>query len=385
MAHRAGRPVVRPVNVSAAAGRRIVSRRAVERSRRFAAVRVEPVDRLEPVTADGGPPPVSWSQVDVVVVAVRNRRLCTDFSRAPAPCRAREAVGVAGGVVGLVLDRGAHPQRRVQPWSGCRSPRRTRRSPSAARRGSSILPSGRRGAAAPWSASRRTSRRRRCRSTSRRRPSTARCRRHGRSGRRSDRCIGRRGRSDGSCPWPAGAADGHLQRRDDELWRMWRRHRPADDPAAEEVLHRGQIQPALAGLDLLDVRGPHPVRRVGPEVAADEVAERLNALHAAPCSPCGGAGGRPAGPPRASAAPRASRRPGSPGGAASRAPAGCRSGPCWPRGSRGCARSATRHATPDPTARRRAHAQYPDSETPSSSHCRETDSSLAFLASEMCR
>ena len=31
-----------------------------------------------------GPPPVSWSQVVVVVVAVRNRRLCPAFSRAPA-------------------------------------------------------------------------------------------------------------------------------------------------------------------------------------------------------------------------------------------------------------------------------------------------------------
>src|SRR5512132_3881852 len=31
-----------------------------------------------------GRPPISWSQVVVVVVAVRNRRLCTDFSRAPA-------------------------------------------------------------------------------------------------------------------------------------------------------------------------------------------------------------------------------------------------------------------------------------------------------------
>jgi hypothetical protein len=31
-----------------------------------------------------GPPPVSWSQIDVVVVAVRNRRLCTDFSGATA-------------------------------------------------------------------------------------------------------------------------------------------------------------------------------------------------------------------------------------------------------------------------------------------------------------
>ena len=53
MEHRAGRPAVRPANVSAAAGRRIASRRAVERSRRLAALRVEPVDRLEPVTADG--------------------------------------------------------------------------------------------------------------------------------------------------------------------------------------------------------------------------------------------------------------------------------------------------------------------------------------------
>ena len=30
------------------------------------------------------------------------------------------------------------------------------------------------------------------------------------------------------------------------------------------------------------------------------------------------------------------------------------------------------------------HAQYPDSETPSNSHCREMGSSLACLASEMC-
>jgi hypothetical protein len=57
------------------------------------------------------------------------------------------------------------------------------------------------------------------------------------------------------------------------------RHRPADDPAAEEVLHGDQIQPALAGADLLDVRTPHAVRGVGPKIAADEVAERLDALH----------------------------------------------------------------------------------------------------------
>jgi hypothetical protein len=39
--------------------------------------------------ATGGPPPVSWSQVVVVVVAVRNRRLCTVFSRASAHVAAR--------------------------------------------------------------------------------------------------------------------------------------------------------------------------------------------------------------------------------------------------------------------------------------------------------
>jgi hypothetical protein len=58
-----------------------------------------------------------------------------------------------------------------------------------------------------------------------------------------------------------------------------RLHRPADDLTRVEVLHRGQIQPALAGLDLLDVGRPHPVRSVGPEVAADEIAEGLNALN----------------------------------------------------------------------------------------------------------
>ena len=37
------------------------------------------------------------------------------FARARACAGAREAIGVAGGVVGLVLDRGAHPQRAVKP------------------------------------------------------------------------------------------------------------------------------------------------------------------------------------------------------------------------------------------------------------------------------
>jgi hypothetical protein len=35
--------------------------------------------------------------------------------------------------------------------------------------------------------------------------------------------------------------DSHLKRRDDELAAHVTVHRPADDPAAEEILHRGQI------------------------------------------------------------------------------------------------------------------------------------------------
>ena len=61
------------------------------------------------------PPPVSWSQVVVVVVAVDNPRLSTAFARVRVCAGVREAAGGAGGVVGLVLDGGAHPERAVQP------------------------------------------------------------------------------------------------------------------------------------------------------------------------------------------------------------------------------------------------------------------------------
>ena len=66
-------------------------------------------------------------------------------------------------------------------------------------------------------------------------------------------------------------SDGHLERVDDDLLAHVAIHRPADDPAAEEILHRGQVQPTLTGPDLLDVRRPYAVRRVGPKVAGDEV------------------------------------------------------------------------------------------------------------------
>src|ERR1700731_1877476 len=49
------------------------------------------------------------------------------------------------------------------------------------------------------------------------------------------------------------------------------RHRPADDLAAVEVHDRGQIDPALIGLDVGDVGEPYLVRRGGDEVALEQV------------------------------------------------------------------------------------------------------------------
>jgi hypothetical protein len=43
----------------------------------------------------------------------------------------------------------------------------------------------------------------------------------------------------------AAARDGHLERVDDELGAEVVGDRPADDPAAVAVHHRGQVQPAL--------------------------------------------------------------------------------------------------------------------------------------------
>ena len=48
-------------------------------------------------------------------------------------------------------------------------------------------------------------------------------------------------------------------------------HRPADDLATVEIQDRGQIEPALIGLDIGDVGKPDPVRRSGGEVAIEQV------------------------------------------------------------------------------------------------------------------
>src|SRR5665213_3620360 len=60
----------------------------------------------------------------------------------------------------------------------------------------------------------------------------------------------------------APACHGHLQRRLDQLAAHVTLHRPADDPAAEAVDHRRQIQPPLPGRDLRVGVGPRRGVRV---------------------------------------------------------------------------------------------------------------------------
>jgi hypothetical protein len=76
------------------------------------------------------------------------------------------------------------------------------------------------------------------------------------------------------------AGDGHLERVDDKLGAQVVGDRPADDPAAVAVHHRGQIQPALPGAQIGDVSDPQPVRASGLKVALDEVGRRSDAGHA---------------------------------------------------------------------------------------------------------
>src|SRR5262245_4776801 len=66
-------------------------------------------------------------------------------------------------------------------------------------------------------------------------------------------------------------ADGHAQRVDDDLRMQRRGHRPADDPSREEVHRRREVEPALVGRDVGDVRDPDLVRRTGAEVLVEAV------------------------------------------------------------------------------------------------------------------
>src|SRR5581483_12482128 len=68
--------------------------------------------------------------------------------------------------------------------------------------------------------------------------------------------------------------DRHSERVEHELALQVVAHRPADDPAAEDVLDGGEEEEALPGLDVLEIAHPEPVRLRPGEVAVDEVRSR---------------------------------------------------------------------------------------------------------------
>src|SRR5436190_18526400 len=72
----------------------------------------------------------------------------------------------------------------------------------------------------------------------------------------------------------AAGANCHPERVEDELAAKVVAHRPADDPAAVDVLNRREEEEALSGLDVLEVADPEPVRLGTREGTVDEVRGR---------------------------------------------------------------------------------------------------------------
>ena len=85
----------------------------------------------------------------------------------------------------------------------------------------------------------------------------------------------------------------HLQGVNDELCAHVVGHRPAHDPAREDVLDGGQVEPALPGSEVGDVRDPEPVRPVSRERAIDKVLADANArARGSSCDRAGAGPGR---------------------------------------------------------------------------------------------
>jgi len=74
------------------------------------------------------------------------------------------------------------------------------------------------------------------------------------------------------------AGDGHLQGPGDELGVLVGRHRPAHDPAGEDVEHHGQEQESRPGGHVGDVGHPPLPRSRGGEVSLHEVGRRAGPL-----------------------------------------------------------------------------------------------------------
>ena len=83
------------------------------------------------------------------------------------------------------------------------------------------------------------------------------------------------GMVDQPAPWTP-ARERHLEGVDDERRAHVGRHRPADDQPGVGVLHRGEVQPALAGAQVGDVSNPQHVRPRRREVTLDQIGGRCD-------------------------------------------------------------------------------------------------------------
>lgn len=72
-------------------------------------------------------------------------------------------------------------------------------------------------------------------------------------------------------PGHAAAPDRYRQGIDDQLRGHLRFHRPADHPTRVQIQHDGHVQPTLVGPDVGEVGQPLPVRRVGLELALQQI------------------------------------------------------------------------------------------------------------------
>ena len=70
----------------------------------------------------------------------------------------------------------------------------------------------------------------------------------------------------------------HVQSIEHQLAGKCRRHRPADNAAAERIEHDGEIEKACPGRNVGDVGHPQPIRRFRREVALDQVGRLAAAI-----------------------------------------------------------------------------------------------------------
>ena len=157
--------------------------------------------------------------------------------------------------------------------------------------------------------------------------------------------------------------------------------------AAEAIEHRGEVEPAFPGRDLLDIRTPEPVRRARGEVAPDQARGRPHAPNAQRrLYPCARSRNR-RGPRSASAAPPAPCPRRSPPHADRGRPAAPRRCPRFARASPGSARSARRRSACARTAaaaprRSGPSERHPERETPRAPGTRASSGGLAHPREE---